>query len=290
MLKIQNTFKNNNKTIYLVGTPIGNLDDISLRAIEVLKNSDLIYCEDKRVSINLLNKYSIKTRLKTLHKFNEQEEFDYFKTEINDYNKISIISDAGVPCISDPGMYFVNSILNFYDDINITAVNAGPAYIHTLLVSGFISYKNIFLGFLKKNTNDEIIEQINNNSTIVCFYESVHRIITRINSLSLLLPLETNIVIGREISKINEQFIHGTLEEVKAYLNSNDFIAKGEFSIVLDLSNIKILDNISENKIEELVLSLKTNGLTNKDIIKELHQKYKINKNTLSNIIYKLKK
>ncbi|ASP28603.1 16S rRNA (cytidine1402-2'-O)-methyltransferase [Spiroplasma corruscae] len=288
MLRVQNTFKNNLKTVYLIGTPIGNLKDISFRAIEILKKSDVIFCEDKRVSVNLLNHYNITTNLRSLHKYNELEVYNKFEEDIQLYKTISIISDAGVPCISDPGKYLINKIVENNLNINITAVNAGPAYIHSLIVSGFLANDNIFLGFLKnKNNNEEIINVVNTFDGVICFYESVHRIVDRINSLSLFLSSDTNIVIGREITKINEQFIYGNLEEVKDYVNSENFIKKGEFCILINVNKDNLLFEINMENIEKEICVLTNKNITNKEIIKIISKKYKINKNKVSSLVYK---
>ncbi|AKX34487.1 16S rRNA (cytidine1402-2'-O)-methyltransferase [Spiroplasma litorale] len=290
MLRIQNTYKNDNKTLYLIGTPIGNLKDISFRVVKILKEVDLIYCEDKRVSIKLLNHLEIKKPLKAVHKFNEIESFESFQEDLRTNNKIALISDAGVPCICDPGMYLVNKIVENNINVNITPINAGPAYIHVLIVSGLIAYSNTFLGFLQNKTeNSELINELKKSKGVVCFYESVHRVVERLNSLLLQIPESTKIIIGREISKINEQFVYGTLSEVCQFINSDEFVKKGEFCILIESISSNEEFSFNLNKLDSEIKAMKNNSISNKDIIKNLSKKYNINKNKLSEFIYKNK-
>ncbi|QHX36459.1 16S rRNA (cytidine(1402)-2'-O)-methyltransferase [Spiroplasma sp. BIUS-1] len=292
MLKVQSTFKNDLPTIYLVGTPIGNLDDISKRVVETFQKADVIYCEDTRVSFKLFEKLNLNKKLKALHKFNEFSISESFIEDINKYKNIAIISDAGVPCISDPGAIVIKQVLESNVEVNITSVNCGPAYIHAIASSGFVSRRNLFLGFLdKKNIENDlkkVLEEQQNEEVIISFYESVHRIQSTLNQLSLMIDSETKMVLARELTKINEEFLRGTIKEICDYINSDNLVLKGEFCVVLE-SNFKktINKEIDMQKIVSEVEELLKTNISKKDAIKTVSKKYNVNKNELTKFFYK---
>ncbi|PPE05781.1 16S rRNA (cytidine(1402)-2'-O)-methyltransferase [Williamsoniiplasma lucivorax] len=235
----QNTFKNNYPTIFLVGTPIGNLDDFSLRGVETLQAVDVIFCEDTRVSKVLLQKYNISKPLVSLNKVNETQKIAQLVQYLQDNKNVAIISDAGVPIISDPGAIVINQIRKLNLPVNVTAINAGPAYIHAIAISGYTNISNLFYGFIKnKNEQTKTIELTQviskfNQEHILAFYESVHRIRETMQVLQAI-DAQANVLVARELTKINEQIIQGTVAEVNQVIQSEDFILKGEFVVVLD--------------------------------------------------------
>lgn len=165
-MRNQSTFKNNKSAIYLVGTPIGNLEDISFRAIDTLKKVDVICCEDTRTSQTFLKKYNINKKLISLHKFNEAKRIKELIQVLDAQNDIAIISDDGCPAISDPGATFINEILKVYD-CNVTSVNVGPAYVHAIVASGYLAKENYFHGFLdNKSENTKMNEQYTQRNII----------------------------------------------------------------------------------------------------------------------------
>lgn len=294
MLLVQKTFKNNLSTIYIVGTPIGNLEDFSYRAIEILNNVDIICCEDTRTSSILLKKYNINKKLISLHKFNESKRIDELSKYIKESKKIAIISDAGVPCISDPGMYILNQLkksvgLNF----NITAVNVGPAYIHALVSSGLEYETNYFSGFLDKKENNlkkqisDFIDIYKNFDIAICMYESVHRIQKTISYLYEVLDKNTNIIVGREITKLNEEFIRGTIQEVYNFSITPEFILKGEFCIILELKK-QPSKSLTKEEVVKKVNVLIEQGFKLKDALNILAKSYTINKQQLYKELQKL--
>ncbi|AHB36095.1 16S rRNA (cytidine(1402)-2'-O)-methyltransferase [Spiroplasma apis] len=296
MLSIQKTYKNSWPTLFMVGTPIGNLSDISHRAIEVLKKVDIIYCEDTRDSQKLLKSLKITKPLKALHKFNEHEKLEEIKNDLILQKNIAIISDAGVPGISDPGTQIINALkidetLNF----NVTAVNVGPAYIHAAIMSSFNFYENIFLGFLDKKSKaqeSKIVDLITflndkNYKAVITIYESVHRIISTINFLNQILNGDTKIAVVREITKLNEEVILGTIDEVSNYMNSNDFICKGEFVIVIDKNASLSSITSKETDFRGEIIKLVEQGISKKEAIKSVSKKYKLNKTDLYNDFHK---
>ncbi|AGJ90784.1 16S rRNA (cytidine(1402)-2'-O)-methyltransferase [Mycoplasma putrefaciens] len=256
---IQKTFKNHKPTIYLITTPIGNLDDINKRSLETLQTVDLIFCEDTRISKILLDKYKISNTLISLHMHNEQQRITQIINLVNQNKNIAIISDAGVPIISDPAGYLINQLRELEIECNITAIGAGSAYIHALICSGFNSKTNYFYGFIKNKNQltktKELTNLINkySNDTVISFYESVHRIKQTILSLDEILPTNHKIVLARELTKINEEIIYGTISEINQYLDSEQFINKGEFVIVIDKLNQQKYPDLSDDQIIEMI-------------------------------------
>lgn len=293
MLIVQKTFKNKLPTIYCVGTPIGNLDDMSYRAIKTLKNVDFILCEDTRTSQAVLQKYKIDKPLLSLHKYNELERVDKLTELLNEGNNLAMISDAGMPTISDPGATVLNNLkwknlVNF----NISAVNAGPAYIHALAMSGFVSKTNFFYGFVE-NKNDiskakELSALIQNHQdTLISFYESVHRIKDTIETLSHVLASTVQVTVTREITKLNEEVISGTISEVNKFIQSDEFIEKGEFVVVINNTNedVAFTDDFILEKIEFYI----NQGLKIKAIQKIINDEYKVNKNHVYDLYLRTK-
>ncbi|WFQ95927.1 16S rRNA (cytidine(1402)-2'-O)-methyltransferase [Mycoplasma feriruminatoris] len=256
---IQKTYKNNKPTVYLVTTPIGNLEDISFRAINILKQVDVICCEDTRTSKVLLDKYQIKNNLLSLHKFNENLRVDQIINLLNENKNIAIISDAGVPIISDPASYIINQLKELDINCNITAISAGSAYTHALISSGFLIDSHYFYGFLKNKNKiskqNELAELINKyaNDSIICLYESVHRLKDTINCLNEILNQNHKIVISKELTKINEEIIYGTINEVNQYINSEEFVLKGEFVIVIDKKTTNLVNKYSDIELMNLI-------------------------------------
>ncbi|AXK51466.1 16S rRNA (cytidine(1402)-2'-O)-methyltransferase [Spiroplasma alleghenense] len=289
-MKIQKTYKNPKPTIYLVGTPIGNLQDMSFRSIEVLTSVDEIYCEDTRTSSTLLSHYKIKKPLVSFHKFNEASRLEKIKESLEQGKNIAIISDAGVPVICDPGAKLLEKLINDdkFEHFSITAINAGPAYIHCLIVSGFSGIENNFLGFWdQKNKNQELVINNFKKDVAYIFYESVHRIRQTLLFLSQKLGGESKILIGREITKINEEFVWLSASEIQEYLDTNQLTEKGEFVVVLipEMGNLKL--SISEEEQIEKVMIEKNNGLNTKSAISKVSKEFGLNKNKLYELFHK---
>ncbi|ATZ18879.1 16S rRNA (cytidine1402-2'-O)-methyltransferase [Williamsoniiplasma somnilux] len=292
---IQKTFKNNLPTIYLVGTPIGNLEDFSFRAVSILQNVDFICCEDTRTSGNLLNKYNIKSKLISLHKFNEQQRIKEIVDLLLAGKNIALISDAGAPVISDPGAHFISQLRNENINFNVSAINVGPAYIHAIVASGFNNKENYFHGFIEAkngvNKYKEIAQIISkyNSSAIVAIYESVHRIKDTVNHLNQILLSTQKLLIARELTKINEEFIIGTIGEINDYLNSSEFIEKGEFVIVVD-KHLKEIETLSDQQIASKVQEYVDNGFKTKQAVEITSNIVNKNKNEIYNLYLKFYK
>ena len=222
---------NKNNVLNIVPTPIGNLEDITLRSLDTLKNSDYILCEDTRVSKKLLNKYNIEVQLVSFHSFNEHKTVQKHIDQILDGKVVSLISDAGTPSISDPGFLIVRESIK--NNIEINCLPGATALIPAIVNSGLSSERFVFEGFLptKKGRNKRIKNLVDEKRSIV-IYESPKRILRLINDLMGFLGEDRKASISRELSKIYQENIRGTLKELHGKLENINI--KGEFVIVID--------------------------------------------------------
>jgi 16S rRNA (cytidine1402-2'-O)-methyltransferase len=217
--------------LYIVPTPIGNLEDITLRSINVLIDSDLVLCEDTRRSKILMSHYKINTQLKSFHKFNEHKEVDSIVDQIKEGKKISLISDAGTPGISDPGFLIVRTCIE--SEIEIECLPGATAFVPALINSGIPSDKFVFEGFLPvKKGRKTRLETLSNEERTMIFYESPHKILKTLNDFKLNFGLERKISISRELTKVYEENIRGTVEEVISLFGDKKI--KGEIVIVVE--------------------------------------------------------
>lgn len=222
---------NKSHVLNIVPTPIGNLEDITLRSLDTLKNSDYILCEDTRVSKKLLNKYNIDVQLVSFHSFNEHKTVQKHINQILDGKVVSLISDAGTPSISDPGFLIVRESIK--NNIEINCLPGATALIPAIVNSGLSSERFVFEGFLptKKGRNKRIKNLVDEKRSIV-IYESPKRILKLINDLMGFLGEDRKASISRELSKIYQENIRGTLKEL--YDKLENINIKGEFVIVID--------------------------------------------------------
>jgi len=279
----QSISKEIKKGLYLVSTPIGNLSDITLRAINILKNSDYILCEDTRVSRNLLNKYQIKAKLISNHKFNEKKNIDKILQLLNDDLVISLISDAGTPAISDPGSILVNECIR--NNIDIIPIPGPTSVAAAISVSGF-SEKFFFYGFFpdKKKKIEEDLKKLSNlDSSIVFFISS-----KKINKIVPLLKenfLGRKILICKEMTKYFEEFIRLEIDKI----DLSDLNLKGELTVVIseinkDKKNLQILSESDKKIINKMI-----NKLTIKEIVSLVNKDKKISKKEIYNYCVKIK-
>lgn len=218
------------KVIHIIPTPIGNLEDITIRALRILKESDLILAEDTRVTRKLFNHYDIKTKMSSYHAFNEHNKLQSIISQIHAGEKIALVSDAGMPGISDPGFLLIRECIK--EDINISCLPGPTACITALIQSGLPSDKFNFEGFLPlKKGRKRMLTEIaaRNNTTII--YESPHRIMKTLEELRELLK-NRKIAVLKELTKLNERAFRGTIEEVVNAMAIG--VTKGEFVIVID--------------------------------------------------------
>lgn len=239
---MQESFRNDKKTLYIVSTPIGNLKDITYRAVEVLSNVEVIFAEDTRTSMRLLSHYNIKTKMKSYHEHNKLEKENDVLWYLENGFDVALISDAGTPGISDPGFEIANKVIE--KGFNVSSIPGATASMTALVSSGLKMQPNLFLGFLPRKES-EITLFLNKYLTVdatLIFYESPFRIDKTINYLFEILG-DRRVVIARELTKIYETFIRTTLKEAIKM----EFINKGEYVILVEgfiqeESNLSVID------------------------------------------------
>lgn len=220
--------------LYIVATPIGNLSDISFRAIEVLKSVDFVFCEDTRVTKNLLNHYNINTKLESYHKFSDKSKENRIIELLKKGKSIAYVSDAGTPGISDPGEELVKVVSESFDENIIESIPGASSLITVLAISGFNCDKFNFLGFLPhKKGKETLLKEIINSDVTNIFFESTHRIIKSLEKLqSLGFQENRNVVVARELTKKFETIYRGTLEKILGDLKRG--VSRGEFVVIID--------------------------------------------------------
>tara|TARA_X000000368_G_scaffold383353_1_gene341134 strand:+ start:317 stop:997 length:681 start_codon:yes stop_codon:yes gene_type:complete len=221
----------NDPLLYIVPTPIGNLEDITIRAIETLKNSDLILAEDTRHAKKLLTEYKILTKINSYHLNNEHKKVSDYIQLMTSGKKISLITDAGTPCISDPGFLLVREAIK--EEIVVTCLPGPTALIPAIVMSGLPSESFIFEGFLprKKGRKTKLLELSQNTKTTI-IYESPYRIVKTLTDLIEYFEEDRQITLSREISKIYEETFRGNITEALKYFSQKKI--KGEFVICID--------------------------------------------------------
>jgi 16S rRNA (cytidine1402-2'-O)-methyltransferase len=283
IIKSQSQIKNNENGLYLVSTPIGNLKDITLRAIETLKKSSYILCEDTRVSRILLDRYEIKSRLISNHKFNESKNLSKIINLLKSGETISLISDAGTPSISDPGAIIVNECVK--NNIKIIPIPGPSAVATAVSISGF-SEKFIFFGFLpeKKQAIANVFNQISKfNDTCVFFVSSkkVNKIIPELKKNFS----GRKVVFCREISKLYEEFIRKNIDDLEIFNKE----LKGELTIVISEKKIKKNHSQELSESDMNIIKKMINKLTIKEITKIISQNKDISKKEIYNYCLKIK-
>lgn len=219
--------------IYLVATPIGNLSDISMRAIETLKNVDIIACEDTRNTIRLLNHFEIKGHLTSYHEYNKIDKAYELCEKVKEGNNIAFVSDAGMPAISDPGYELVD--IAYKEGLEVTVVPGASAVVSALAISGISSRRFAFEGFLPadKNEKKEILTELSQESRTLILYEAPHRLLKTLKELFEYMG-DRNIAIVREITKLHEEVLRGKLADIVADYESEKIAIRGEYVLVIE--------------------------------------------------------
>ena len=279
----KSTNKETKKNLYIISTPIGNMSDISLRAIETLKKSDYILCEDTRVSKNLLNKYQIKSHLISNHKFNEKKNLIKIIKLIKEGYIISLISDAGTPSISDPGTILINECVK--NNIEIIPLPGPSATISAVSISGF-SEKFFFYGFFpeKQKLLEEDLEVLSKIDCSIVFFISprkVNKIIPYIKKNFS----GRKILICREMTKFYEEYIRSEVDKLELFNNN----LKGELTIVIseNINQKKELQILNES--DKRLISKMINKLSIKEITDLINQNKKISKKIIYDYCLKIK-
>jgi 16S rRNA (cytidine1402-2'-O)-methyltransferase len=223
--------------LYIVATPIGNLEDISLRALRILKEVDLILCEDTRVTKKLLDRYQIKKPLLSYHQHSKLQKIEEIISLLKEGKNLALVSDSGTPGISDPGNKLVNEVVKWLSDqVKIIPIPGPSALTCAASVSGFPMDKFLFLGFLpKKKKRKEVLKEIVDSKYPVIFYESPYRILKTLNELKNTMSSEqrtrSNIVVARELTKKFETIYRGKIDEVIEKIKNDK--TKGEFVVIV---------------------------------------------------------
>ena len=272
----QNSYNSDIKgKLYLIPTPIGNLDDITLRALNTLKEVDIVFAEDTRETFNLLKYYNINKKIESCHKYSEMKNKEKILKILKEGKTIGFVSDRGTPLISDPGNFVVNEVIR--ENIPVIALPGATALIPALNMSGLDNERFLFYGFLnnKKNAAKKELNKLKDVEYTMIFYESPRRLKT---TLELMFEAFGNrkISIVREISKLHEEIIRDSIENVTKIIDD----IKGEIVIVVEKKKNNKLETISTNYIE-LVKEMQEEGYSKKDAIKEVSLKYNISKNKL---------
>ncbi|MDP4271591.1 MAG: 16S rRNA (cytidine(1402)-2'-O)-methyltransferase, partial [Bacteroidota bacterium] len=212
--------------LIIIPTPIGNLEDITLRAVRLLKEVDLVLAEDTRTTGNLLRHLDISVKMQSHHKFNEHKTIEQIVNRINAGENVALVSDAGTPAISDPGFLVVRECVKA--GIEVECLPGATAFVPALVVSGLPNDRFCFEGFLpqKKGRNTRLKELAEESRTIV-FYESPYRVLKTLTQIAEFFGSERAVSVSRELSKLHEQTVRGTLSEVIAHFEQNE--PRGEF-------------------------------------------------------------
>jgi 16S rRNA (cytidine1402-2'-O)-methyltransferase len=279
-MKRNKSFTDNKPLLYLVATPIGNLKEFSSRAIEIVNECDVVAAEDTRNAYDLLNKFGIKKELYSLREHNEKEASQHVVDLINNGKKVVYMSDAGYPGISDPGNLLVKEMLA--NDIAVSTISGSSAFINALVASGLSSKHFYFYGFLSAKDNEakEEINSLKDFRNTLIFYEAPHRIIRTINLLKDGLG-NREVCLARELTKINEEYIRGTLDELSQL---EEDTLKGEMVIIVDGNKEETM--ISDDEITARVAYFTKLGLSQKDAVNVVSEEFKINKNYIKKLLF----
>jgi 16S rRNA (cytidine1402-2'-O)-methyltransferase len=219
------------KKLYLVPTPVGNLEDMTFRAVRILKEVDLILAEDTRTTGFLLKHFEIKNKMQSHHKFNEHQTVDWIVSRIKRGESVAVVSDAGTPGISDPGFLLVRECLA--QGLEVECLPGATAFVPALIDSGLPADRFCFEGFLpqKKGRKTRLNELAQESRTLI-FYESPFRVVKTLMHLAEYLGADRKASVSREISKLHEQTVHGSLEELVSFFTENE--PRGEFVIIVN--------------------------------------------------------
>jgi len=226
---------NNSQEFYIVATPIGNLEDMTYRAIRILSEVDTILCEDTRVTRKLLKHYNIETSTESYHAQATTNREDSIIRRINEGMTFALVSDAGTPTISDPGVRLVGRIWQECPDFKITSIPGASALITAITTTGFVGNQFTFYGFLPhKKGRNKIFNEIADSKRMSVFYESPHRLIKTLTELSERFGDSRDVAVGRELTKMFEETVRGSAEEVYQFFIDNPDHIRGECVIIID--------------------------------------------------------
>ena len=280
----QKSFENQKPTLFVVATPIGNLNEMTYRAIQVLKDVDYIAAEDTRNTVKLLNHFDISTKLVSHHEHNLMTVIPKIVHDLKNGLNIALVSDAGYPAISDPGYELVKEVIK--EGMNVVPISGANACLDALVVSGIAPQPFLFYGFLDRNDKNKKkeLEKLKKYQETIVFYEAPHRIK---KTLKLMYDILGNrsIALCRELTKKHEEINRGTIEEILSVIDD----MKGEMVIVVEGSHEEFQDQplVFEQSIVEHVEEYIEKGMSTKDAIKEVAKERKLSKNIVYNDYHK---
>lgn len=270
------------KALYVVSTPIGHLEDISYRAVNILKKVDLILCEDTRVTKKLLDHYDIDTHYESFHQFNEHEKTDVVVERLKDGQSIALVSDAGTPLISDPGFPLINKCIEH--DLRVIPIGGASALLNGLVASGMMTHPFYFHGFLpkKKSLKQAVLEKIYHYDMTLIFYESPRRVFETIQAMLKAFG-DRKVTLARELTKKFETLTYTTLNNIK----ENHIQQKGEYVIIVEglKKEVKPLDEDAIKMYEKIL----DEGYSEKEAMKKVASAFQVSKRDVYQLI-KVKK
>jgi 16S rRNA (cytidine1402-2'-O)-methyltransferase len=270
--------------LYLVATPIGNLEDITMRALRVLRSVDRIACEDTRQTRKLLDRYGITTPTISSHEHNEAERSGQLLSELKNGARIAVVSDAGTPGISDPGMVLTAAAI--VSGVPVYPIPGASAVLAALVASGLGTERFSFMGFLppkagaRRTALEELAETVAAPTTLV-FYEAPHRIVETLADVEAVWGTDCRVVLGRELTKLHEEFLRGRVGEVREQLGGRESI-RGEMVLLVDAQPLSASAAAAGASVMERVAELeKSEGLTEKDALKRIARERGVSKSEL---------
>ena len=263
-------------SIYLVATPIGNIEDITFRAIKTLKEVDIIAAEDTRHTLQLLNHFEISKQLISYHRHNEETKTEDLINMVLEGKNIAIVTDAGTPGISDPGEEIVKRAIE--NQIDIIPIPGACALINSLIVSGIPTKEFSFFGFLplNKKNRKQVLEKIEKEQKTVILYEAPHKLQNTLQDILEKIG-DVNACLVRELTKIHEEKLYGTISKLAELCKE----PKGEFVLILDLNQIENEEKNKEMTLDQQYELYEKQGLEKKDIIKQIAKDRKVSKNEI---------
>jgi len=272
--------------LYIVGTPIGNLEDISLRALNILKNVSLIACEDTRITGKLLKNISVSNKLTSFHKYSSSDKLDSLISKLKKGDSIALVSDAGMPLISDPGNHLVRETKN--NNLDVICIPGPCAAITALVSSGLDASQFTFFGFIPKSSKErgDTLKRISENQITSIIYESPKRIIKLLNDLKYLYGVNRDIVLMKEITKRYEQHFGFNIDDVIKEFEGKEL--KGEFTLIISgTKKIKRNDELKEQSLRDELTKLIQAGLSHSAAANYLASKSKLSRNKIYKLILK---
>lgn len=269
--------KENKGKLYIVATPIGNLGDITLRAIEILKKVDIIAAEDTRHTLKLLNHLGISKPLISNHRHNEEMKIEQFVEKILEGQDMAVVSDAGTPGICDPGEVLIKKCIE--EEIDVIPIPGACAFINALIASGIDTKEFTFLGFLplNKKLRKEKLHKVEKSKETVILYEAPHKIMSTLKDLEQILE-DRQIVLARELTKLHEEFIRGNAREIIEKAEN----LKGEIVLIIEANKkVDINTNFETMSLEEHYKLYEKQGLEKKEIIKRIAKDRNLSRNEI---------